>query len=263
MDAPTNILYTLTILSLRYATYKYANNFKGLDARQPTIDQTHSFSTLSVLLPPTRIISTNSNFERRNTTLRQGWFQGGGERMRTIDGIDKGQKWCTGREEKIMWAALFFLLGVDEIAMILDTEKTTEKDQPTWWDMVRTYFLWVSPTTNRLICNLSYIVLFVFSTDSSLSKLLFVVSSAHGSRQKGDKQSQIYWCWFHPLSWCPIEIQDDLIKTFWRGTHLRLQVQKYCLKSDPYNNLVNPNRRCNSQANLFEIKPNGGSISLF
>ena len=90
------------------------HNFKGLDARQPTSNQTHSFTTSSVLPPPTRITSTNSNFGRRNTTFRQGWLQGGRKRMGTMDGIEKRREWCTGRGERIMWSALFFPLSFDD-----------------------------------------------------------------------------------------------------------------------------------------------------
>ena len=45
------------------------------------------------------------------------------ERLETMDRIHKGQTRCTGREERVMWAALLFPLGFDEIALIWDTER--------------------------------------------------------------------------------------------------------------------------------------------
>ena len=54
------------------------------------------------------------------------------EMSETMDGIHNGRKQCTGRGERIMWTALIFPLGFDEVAHDLEHgREQIEKDRPT------------------------------------------------------------------------------------------------------------------------------------
>lgn len=54
---------------------------------------------------------------RYSTSLRLSFYVRWWKRLEleTIDEIDGGQKWCTGKGERVMWTALFCPLGFDEV----------------------------------------------------------------------------------------------------------------------------------------------------
>lgn len=53
------------------------------------------------------------------------------ERMEMMYGIDKGLRWCVGRGERILWAALFFPLGVWCGYSGFGIQKRTNREGPT------------------------------------------------------------------------------------------------------------------------------------
>lgn len=105
-------------LSYYYATSPTSTYHFKNPLMQDNQSTTRRIYSPTPLLPPSSHQTYINKLESltmeyyKTTRLATWWWI----RPETMDGIHKGQKGCTGREERMMWTALFPPLGFDEVS---------------------------------------------------------------------------------------------------------------------------------------------------